>query len=634
MWATAGRRTALAVVLLLLAGQMSSAQLQASDLRVEPPNWWTGMQRSRLQLLIHAPGIAEFKASLDNPGVRLTGQHTGSSPNYLFLDLEIGPEAEPGLLELQFELAGKLSFLLPYPLQQRERPGETYLGFDTSDAIYLITPDRFANGDPGNDSVPGMRETAVDRSEDYGRHGGDIRGIRDHLGYIAEMGFTAIWPTPLLENDMPATSYHGYAITDHYRVDPRFGTLEDYKTLAREASALGIKLIMDQVVNHCGLYHWWMEDLPFPDWIHYQEAWQRGQRPKLTNHRRTVNQDLYASKADRELMDQGWFVPSMPDLNQKNPFLANYLIQNSIWWVETLGLGGIRQDTYPYPDKGFLSEWARALMEEYPRFNIVGEEWSYNPLLVGYWQDGAQNGDGYRSYLRTVMDFPLQRALIRALTTKEEWESGLNLLYQALANDFHYSSPENLLFFGDNHDMDRLFTQLGESEVLAEMALAFLLSVPRIPQIYYGTEILLENTELPEDHGRIRSDFPGGWKGDSVNAFTGKGLRPGQRNMQRKLRRLLNYRKHSQALQSGRTLHFAPQDGVYLLARQTAEESVLLILNKNKKAMQLQTSRFAELGLGGEELTDLISGRRMSWADSLSLDREGAYLLTTRLLPE
>ena len=616
-------------VAILYMGTLSTIQGQQSQLRVEPPNWWVGMRDSTLQLMLHGPSLAKYTPEVDAPRLVLEAWHPGGSPNYLFLDLRIGPGAVAGKLPIILRRDGFPDIKWAYELKTREQPAAAFRGFDASDVIYLITPDRFANGSPGNDIVPGMREQGVDRADDYARHGGDIRGMIDHLDYVDGMGFTAIWPTPLLTNDMARSSYHGYAITDFYEVDPRFGTLEDYKTLSRELRSRGMKLIMDQVVNHCGLSHWWMEDLPFDDWIHYQQAFLDGRPFTVTNHRRTVNQDPYASVEDRVLMDQGWFVPSMPDLNQDNSFLARYLIQNSIWWTETLQLGGIRQDTYPYPDKAFMARWARAIMEEYPNFNIVGEEWSYNPLLVGYWQHGAHNRDGYQSYLRTTMDFPLQQALVEALRTVEGWERGLNVLYTALANDFHYARPADILLFGDNHDMDRLFTQLGESVPLMEMALAFILMAPRIPQLYYGTEVLLQNSDKPGDHGRIRTDFPGGWEGDPGNAFTGEGLGKEARRMQQTLKRILAFRRQSPAVHRGTTVHFAPEDGIYLLARSLEGQTVVLVLNKNAKPTRLALDRFRELGLEGKTLRSILDDQNVRWSESLLLEGPGAFIFTT-----
>ncbi|NAS12753.1 glycoside hydrolase family 13 protein [Poritiphilus flavus] len=605
---------------------MLVSQDRKDQLRIEPPNWWVGFNSSKLQLLIQGDNIGTYNPKLTHDKVRIRSWQPGDSLNYLFVDLEIGAGTTAGRLEIILEHASEPLQRLEYELLAREGEEENFEGFTTSDVIYLITPDRFANGNPAIDSIPGMREQGVNREEDYARHGGDIRGIIQHLDYISEMGFTAVWPSPLLVNDMPEASYHGYAITDFYMVDPRFGTLEDYKELVSEARRKGIKIVMDQVVNHCGLEHWWMKDLPFSDWIHYQQDYLSGKPFIGTNHRRTVNQDNYAAKADKAIMNRGWFVPSMPDLNQSNSFMATYLIQNSIWWIETLGVSSVRQDTYSYPEKAFMAEWASAVMREYPNFSIVGEEWSYNPLLVAYWQDGASNKDGYRSYLKSTMDFPMQRALVQALVEDERSDRGLIKLYEALANDFHYSRPQDLLLFGDNHDIDRLFTQLNEDLALMEMALAFILTAPRIPQIYYGTEVLLQNSTKRGDHGLIRSDFPGGWDSDAINAFTGEGLSPDQKKMQDKLRRLLNFRKTSEAIRQGATVHFAPEQGIYVMTRSGKDQTVVLLLNKNQEPVQLELERFEELDLQDQPVKEIISGDTLKWNEALSLKRKGAFI--------
>lgn len=612
--------------MLFLMVSFSSAQID----RVEPPNWWLGFKNARLQLMLKGKGIGASTPSILYGGVSLEAFHRGESPNYLFLDITIAADTSPGLMQILLTTEGGNEIYYSYPLNKRERLSEEFLGFDSSDVIYLITPDRFANGDPEIDIVPGLLEKKINRKDDYARHGGDIQGIINHLDYIASMGYTAIWPTPLLINDMPQSSYHGYAMTDFYKVDPRFGNLEDYIMLSNKATENGIKLIMDQVANHCGANHWWMSDLPFHDWVNFQSDYEEGGEAKVTNHRRTVNQDLYASKADKDLMNDGWFVPSMPDLNQNNPFMANYIIQNSIWWIETLKLGGIRQDTYPYPDKEFMSRWAGSIMREYPNFNIVGEEWTYNPLLVRYWQQGVTNSDGYESNLKTTMDFPLQRTLIEALNEEENWDSGLVKLYEGLANDFAYHDPSSILFFGDNHDMDRLFTQLNEDFVKIKMALAFIIFAPRIPQIYYGTEVLLNNSDNPGDHGLIRSDFPGGWENDSVNAFTGVGLKKKQQEMQELTRKLLNYRKGSTAIHTGKTTHFAPKDGVYVIFRQNKDEKVMLILNKNEKPYTLNLERFNEMNLIGNRFKDILTSEEVILKNNLQLKDNGVLMFSKK----
>jgi glycosidase len=614
----------------------SEARSQNQLTHVEPPNWWVGFQDTNLQLLIHQENVGASKVHLDYSGVSLNKVNKADSPNYLFLDLTIDASTQPGILNITFDFEDGSTINYPYELQERDLTSDQFTGFDSSDVIYLITPDRYANGDYNNDFVPGMKEQGVDRNDDYARHGGDIKGIIDHLEYISDMGFTAIWPTPVLENDMPQASYHGYAITDLYQIDSRFGTLTDMKNLAANIHQKGMKFIMDQVANHCGLEHWWMSDLPFKDWINYQENFEANvndwsnDKTINSNHRRTTNQDRYASKLDQQGMEFGWFVKDMPDLNQSNPFMAKYIIQNSIWWIETLHLNGIRQDTYPYPNKYFMADWASAIMTEYPNFNIVGEEWSYNPLIVAYWQDGHQNSDGYKSNLKSTMDFPMQKAIVDGLKEPESWDQGLVKLYEGLANDFAYNSPKDLLVFLGNHDMSRIYTQLGRDITNTKMALGYMLTMPRIVQMYYGTEILMDDSAKPGDHGLIRTDFPGGWEGDEVNAFTGDQLTLDQKSMQLYIKQLLNYRKNSFAIHNGSTIHFAPERGVYVLSRSYENETVVTILNKNEETIELKLNRFSELGLTGKTLRNIITKDDIIWKDTLRLDKRGVIILTTK----
>ncbi|NMH86777.1 glycoside hydrolase family 13 protein [Flavivirga algicola] len=606
-------------------------------LRIEPLNWWVGFKDSTLQLLVHHPNISEWIPEISYQGISIEKTHHADSPNYLFIDLNISKETKAGKFNIIFKKENEADLVYTYELKPREKSAENYIGFDSSDAIYLITPDRFANGNPDNDIVESLKEKTIDRTNNYARHGGDIEGIIKHLDYVEDLGFTAIWSCPLQTNDMPQSSYHGYAITDYYEIDPRYGTLDDYKLLASKMSKKGMKLIMDQVANHCGLEHWWIKDLPFKDWINYQDNYEKnkndwdGNKSITTNHKRTTNQDMYASKIDKENMSVGWFVSAMPDLNQRNPFMAKYTIQNSIWWIETVGLGGIRQDTYPYPDKDFMSDWAGAIMNEYPNFSIVGEEWSYNPLLIGYWQRGAKNKDGYDSNLKSPMDFAMQRAIVEALNETESWDKGLIKIYEGLANDFHYVTPKDIMIFLDNHDMSRIFTQLNGDIINTKMALSYLLMLPRIPQIYYGTEILMNDFEKPGDHGLVRTDFPGGWETDTTNAFTGTGLTEVQKEMQLYLKKLLNYRKSSRAIHEGKTVHFSPENGIYVLCRIIENETVVHILNKNEQPIDLDLSRFKEIDLQGKLLKNIISGDTLIWHDNIKLDTRGSMVLTTKI---
>lgn len=604
--------------------------------RVEPPHWWTGFKNQKLQLLVQHPNIGSATPEISVYGIQLNKFHTADSPNYLFLDLEVSDEVTSGKFNIVFKQKDGEELTQTYELKARKTAAEDYVGFDSSDAIFLITPDRFANGNPSNDIVEGLKQTNIDRSEGYERHGGDLRGMINSIEYIHDLGYTAVWPTPVLINDMPQGSYHGYAITDYHKVDPRIGTLEDYKEFSSKLKEKGMKLIMDQVANHCGLEHWWMKDLPFKDWMNNQKNYEDNIEKwdwKVTihsNHRRTTNQDPYASEKDRLGNTDGWFVKDMPDLNQRNPFMANYIIQNSIWWIETLELGGIRQDTYPYPDKDFMANWAGAIMKEYPNFNIVGEEWSYNPLLVGYWQNGAKNTDRYVSNLRSTMDFPMQKNIVDALNEEESWDKGLVKMYEGLANDFAYNNPKDIMVFSDNHDMSRIFTQLKGDVTNTKMALSYLLMLPRIPQLYYGTEILMDDFDKPGDHGLIRTDFPGGWQGDAVNAFTGEGLNAEQEDMQSFLRKTLNYRKNSEAIHNGETKHFAPFMGTYFLYRTLGDETVVHIINKNEESIEIDLKYHEEMGLKGRTLKNVITGETMVWGDSIQLNDKGSLILTTK----
>lgn len=610
--------------------------------RIEPPNWWVGFKSDTLQLLVHHQGISEFEANIPNSDIQLIKSiRSSNSDNYLFLDLNIS-NASVGKFNIHFKDENENELIATYELKKRDKPAEDYIGFDSSDAIYLITPDRFANGNIENDSPQfenqkRLKDSTIDRSDDYARHGGDIQGIIDHLDYISDLGFTAIWPQPLLTNDMQEASYHGYAITDFYQIDPRFGTVETYQELSQKLKDIGMKLIMDQVANHCGLDHWWMKDLPFKDWVNNQDNYEKNiddwtnDKNINSTHRRTVNQDVYAAQIDKDGNSNGWFVSTMPDLNQRNQYLANYLIQNSIWWIETAKLNGIRQDTYPYPDKKFMSRWAGTIMSEYPNFNIVGEEWSTNPLLIAYWQDGKQNKDGYDSNLRSSMDFAMQEKVVQALNEEESWDKGLVKIYEGLANDFNYVRPEDIMVFPDNHDMSRIFTQLKGNITSTKMALATYALMPRTLQMYYGTEILMDDFENPGDHGLIRTDYPGGWEGDQVNAFTGQGLTADQKEMQSFITKLLNYRKNSEAIHKGKTIHFAPIRSTYMLFRIFEDETVVLILNKNEQPVTLDLKHYQEVGLKGKTLRNIITDEKITWSEELILNEKGALLLSTKL---
>ncbi|HKL33001.1 MAG TPA: alpha-amylase family glycosyl hydrolase, partial [Tangfeifania sp.] len=539
-------------------------------------------------------------------------------PNYLFIDLKLSENAKPGSFDLLFQKENETIETYKYELKARKKGSASRKGFDQSDVIYLITPDRFVNGNPENDQVEGMKELP-DRTDKDGRHGGDIRGIINSLDYLQEMGFTAVWLNPVLENNMTQVSYHGYSATDFYKVDPRYGSNEEYRELNDELDKRGMKLIMDMIFNHCGSEHWWMEDLPMPNWINNYPNY------KITSHQRTVNQDPHASKSDYEAMVEGWFVPTMPDLNQENEFMSTYLIQNSIWWIEYVGLEGIRQDTWPYPDKHMMTEWTKRVLEEYPDFNIVGEEWSLNPAIVSYWQKGQNNFDGYECHLPSLMDFPLQSAVSRGLTNEEGWGSGLIEMYEMLANDFLYPDPDNLVVFPDNHDMSRFFVQMGEDVDLLKMGIAYFLTIRGVPQLYYGTEVLM--THEGSDHGNIRAEFPGGWNDHKTNAFTGEGLTSEQKEMQQYISIIQNWRKNKEVVHTGKLMHFTPEDGIYTYFRYDEDETVMVVLNKNQEEKSLSTKRFSEIMGGYSSGKEIITSETISDLSEIKIPAKAAMII-------
>lgn len=604
----------IALFMLLLALNVAAQNLE----RVEPPNWWAGMKTNDLQLLVHGENISLADVSLDYPGVDLEAVTKVENPNYLFIDLKLEEDVQPGKFDIHFNVGNKEVANYSYELRERQPNSAQREGYNSSDVICLITPDRFANGDPSNDEVEGMKE-GLNRSDKWGRHGGDLRGIINSLDYFQSLGYTAVWLNPVLENDMAKESYHGYACTDFYKVDARFGSNDEYRELNEELDKRGMKLIMDMIFNHCGSEHWWMHDMPMKDWINNYP------NMKITTHRRTVNEDPHASEADKKAMVEGWFVPTMPDMNQNNPFLAKYLIQNSIWWIEYVGLEGIRQDTWPYPDKYMMSDWTKELMAEYPHFNVVGEEWTTNPAIVSYWQKGKLNQDGYKNYAPSMMDFPLQNAVSEGLRNDESWGGGLIQIYEAIANDFLYPNPNYLTIFPDNHDMSRFYVQMGEDVNLLKMGVAFFLTTRGIPQIYYGTEILMRHDG--SEHGDIRADFPGGWAGDKVNAFTGEGLSDAAKDMQKYVSTIQNWRKNAAVVHNGKLKHFVPENGTYTYFRYTEDAAVMVVLNKNFEEKSIETNRFKEVTKGYKTGKEIVSGKQLSDISKITVPARSAVIV-------
>ncbi len=587
--------------------------------RVEPPFWWTGMKEKSLQILFYskATDLSSATVEMTYPGVTLGEVTKVENPHYLFVNVNISPDAKAGVIPFSFRM-GKKTTQVTYELKTRSQSSGRIQGFNSSDVIYLIMPDRFANGDPGNDSVPGMYEGA-NRSRPSGRHGGDIQGIRKHLDYVTDLGVTALWLNPVLENNQRRASYHGYAITDLYAVDKRFGGNAEYLALIDECHKRGMKVIQDMVMNHIGNEHWLVKDLPEKDWIH--------QFPEFTrsNYRTTVRSDPYLASADAEKMNDGWFDTTMPDINQSNSLFAKYLIQNTIWWIEYAGIDGIRMDTYPYPDKHFMAEWARQVMEAYPDFNIVGEVWIDDVATTAYWQKGAGNADGYESHLPSVTDFPLFFAVPRALNGEAGWDSGMMQLYGLLSKDFSYPDPNNNVIFLDNHDVSRFFLLCQKDIRKYKQGLLFLLTTRGIPQLYYGSEILMDGDG--GHHPDVRLDFPGGWEGDSVNAFVREGRTPLQAEAHAFLRTLLRWRKEQPVIHNGRLTHYIPQDNVYVYFRENDEKSVMVVLNGNKDGVSLDTSRFKENMKNVSSVRDVLNDRIIQNPGQLDLPPHGAILL-------
>ncbi len=584
---------------------------------LEPPFWWVGMADNKLQLMVHGKNISDLEPEIFHTGIEINQVHRLSNPNYLFIDLFLSEEAMPGEFDIIFNEEGQPKTKYNYTLLKREPDSDGRQGFSPADVIYLITPDRYANGDPGNDSSSQLKEKQ-NRLKKNGRHGGDIQGIIDHLDYISDMGFTQIWLNPVLENDQHTYSYHGYSTTDYYNIDARFGNNELYKVLSKEAKKRGIGLVMDLILNHIGSEHWWMKDLPTIDWINNDGKFVR------SNHIHESVHDPHLVESQRDLFTSGWFVETMPDLNQNYTFLANYLIQNSIWWIEYADLSGFRIDTYPYIDKNFLSIWSKRISTEYPRFNFVGEEWSSNPTMVSYWQKGSNRYDDYDSYIPSMMDFPLQEALVNGLLGNEDWNSGIVDIFRVISNDFQYGDPYNLVVFAGNHDMKRIYSQLNEQMDLYKMAMTIIITVRGIPQIYYGTEIAMSSTG---DHGALRKDFPGGWPGDKVNAFTGISLNNKELEAQNFIRKLLNWRKENIAITMGNMIHYPVKNGIYVYFRSYNEALVMVIINNNKRSKRIDPNRFNEVIAEKKQGISILDNKVYDLTTKINLPGKGALIL-------
>jgi glycosidase len=608
-----------AIIFILVISFTHKASTQTVE-RIEPPFWWTGMVNSQIQLLVHGSNISSTSPEINFPGVEITDVLRIANPNYLFININIKPDIPPGNFEIFFKQGRTTILTKIYEIRQRKIGSFARRGFDQSDAIYLIMPDRFSNGDTTNDFVDGMEEQ-TDRSNPDGRHGGDIAGIVNHLDYVKDLGFTAIWCNPLVENNNPYYSYHGYAITDFYKIDPRFGANKDYQRLVNECHKRDMKVIMDVVLNHFSIHHWLMQDLPETSWIHSHDKYTR------SNFRAATITDPYASVLDRAQMMTGWFDSHMADLDHSNGYLANYLIQNTIWWIEFSGIDGIRLDTQPYSDKKFVSEWATAIFNEYPRFNIVGEAWMQQEALTAYFQKDANNRDGYNSNIPSVTDFPLYYAINSAFNEKDGWTEGLARLYNVLAQDFLYANPKINLIFTDNHDLNRYYTNTGLNLKKWKMGMAFLLTTRGIPMIYYGSEILMTGEES-KGHGEIRKDFPGGWKGDPVNAFISSGRTKEQNEAFNYLKTLLKWRNSNKTVIQGNLKHFIPENETYVYFRYTKDNCVMVAMNNSPNEVKaLKTERFAEIMKSYKYGKNVITGQTVNYIDALTLPPKSVLIL-------
>lgn len=608
------------IILLLLVVTLPAFSATYKINRLEPSFWWVGMKNPDVQLLVYGPAISDTKPSVNYPGVTVTNVQMTTNPNYLFVTLHIEASAKPGNFNIIFFKDKKIATTFAYQLRERREGSAMRRSYDNSDVIYLIMPDRFSNGNVKNDSVPEVFEKSK-RSDPNGRHGGDLQGIINNLDYLNDLGISTIWNTPVQEDNMETYSYHTYAITDLYKIDPRYGTNDDYRRLADELHKRKMKLIMDVVPNHCGLNHWWMKDLPSADWVH--------QFPQFTrsNYRISAVTDPYASEIDKKINAEGWFDTSMPDLNQENPLMLTYLAQNIIWWIEFADLDGLRVDTYPYNDVNQAAKWVTTIRNEYPNINIVGECWQHSAAEIAYWQTGANNKDGFDSKLPAVMDFALTDALHAAFNEEDGWNQGLARLYFSMGMDYVYPNPENLMIFADNHDMTRFTNIIGNDIKKYKMAMAFLLTTRGFPQLYYGTEIMMTGDKGKGD-GDLRKDFPGGWPGDSRSAFTSQGRTEVENDAINFTRKLLNWRKQNPVIHTGKLLHFIPQDNCYVYFRYNDQKKVMIILNNhNTQSRKLDTSRFAEMLNGYSSGYEVISGKNIDNLNSVEINAKSALII-------
>ena len=664
----------LLVTAILMANvlSMSAAKKTVID-RIEPTDWYVGMKNPQVQLMVYGKGIRDVASvTTDYPGVVIDSLVRLDSPNYLLIYMNLSG-AQPGTMTLIFKggtVKGSKGEKVQYQLKQREMSGDKRMGFTNADVLYMLMPDRFAQGTNHPKQIKGMRNYVEDRTKPSLRHGGDLNGIREHLDYFKELGVTALWFTPVLENDSPDSkngysTYHGYATTNYYKVDPRFGSNEEYKLLCDEAHKKGLKIVMDMIFNHSGFEHPWTHDMPSKDWLNTPE-WlnekNSGRDPMTgfsvdssntsdtsttsntsparkttqylqTSYKLTPVVDPYASQIDLKETVEGWFVPSMPDLNQHNPHLMRYLIQNSIWWIETVGIDGIRMDTYPYAYADAMAQWMKELDVEYPNFNTVGETWVTEPAYTAAWQKDSKITPSTNpqhpltnTYLKTVMDFSFFDKLNQAKNEETDgWWNGFNRLYNSFVYDYLYPNPSSVMAFIENHDTDR-FLGNGKDTLALKQALALLLTVNRIPQLYYGTEVLMNGTKEITD-GNVRKDFPGGFPGDTHNCFTKEGRSKTEQAMFSWLSRLLHWRQGNDVIIKGKQTQFTPFNGIYVIARQYQGKTALTILNGTSKSATFDVKRYAEVIGKTTKAKDILTNRYFDLSKNQELKPRQALIL-------
>lgn len=616
------KKLLLSLMALFLTSILASAAKPKID-RIDPPYWWTGMKQDTLQLMVYGPGIAACDVTTDYPGVTLAEQVKLESPDYLLLYLKISSQAQPGVMKLTFA-DGKKKTVVDYTLKARDRRGEEYTGFDSSDVLYLIMPDRFSRGSSKTDAElsRGLNyPTVTDRADHNARHGGDIEGMRRHLDYIDSLGVTAVWVNPVLTNDIPGGSYHGYATTDYYSIDPRFGSNDEWNAFVAEAQSKDIKVVMDMIFNHCGIGHPWLKNLPSSDWINNKGEFMP------TNHRLSTVYDPYASDYDYEHCVDGWFVPGMPDLNQRNPHVSKYLIQNSIWWIESSKINGIRMDTHPYADMNAMADWINTVKREYPNFNIVGECWYENEGSEAFWQAGSYVNRKGDPALPTVMDFVIATRGREAFNNETKGRDGMHKMYDHLGLDYLFPNPKNILTFLDNHDTDRFLLKEPENLDSWKQAVTFLLTTRGIPQIYYGTELLMNGTRADGGDGNIRRDFPGGWEGDTINAFTAEGRTPMQNEAWAFMSRLLNWRRDNTVISDGSLKHFIPDNGIYVYERRKGDKQVVVIMNGTNSPVTTPMAQYVEIMPYGTTLRDMLTGKDVTITEEMTFPAREILIL-------